>query len=74
MILNTIRTRITAIAIVCSLIMGISLGTLSYMYSGDVANEDSKEFMLATAEQKKTELDGILTNIQQSVEIGRAHV
>ena len=68
MILNTIRTRITAIAIVCSLIMGISLGTLSYMYSGDVANEDSKEFMLATAEQKKTELDGILTNIQQSVD------
>ena len=66
--MNTIRTRITAIAIVCSLIMGISLGTLSYMYSGDVANEDSKEFMLATAEQKKTELDGILTNIQQSVD------
>lgn len=68
MILNTIRTRITAIAVVCSLIMGISLGTLSYMYSSDVANDDSKEFMLATAQEKKTELDGILTNIQQSVD------
>lgn len=66
--MNTIRTKITAIAIVCSLIMGISLGTLSYMYSGDVANEDSKQFMLATAEQKKTELEAILTNIQQSVD------
>ncbi len=68
MILNTIRTRITAIAIVCSLIMGISLGTLSYMYSSDVANDDSKEFMLAIAQEKKTELEGILTNIQQSVD------
>lgn len=56
MILNTIRTRITAIAIVCSLIMGISLGTLSYMYSGDVANEDSKEFMLATRNRRRRNL------------------
>lgn len=66
--MNTIRTKIAAIALVCSLLMGISLGTLSYLYSGDMANGDSKEFMLARAEEKKTELEGILSKIQQSVD------
>lgn len=66
--MKTIRTKITAIALVCSLLMGISLGTLSYLYSADMANSDSKAYVLATAEQKKTELDGILSQIQQSVD------
>lgn len=66
--MNTIRTKITAIAIACSLIMGLSLGTLSFLYSGDMANDDSKALMLETAEKKKTELNGILSEIEQSVD------
>ena len=66
--MNTIRTKITAIAIACSLIMGLSLGTLSFLYSGDMANDDSKALMLETAQKKQTELDSILSKIEQSVD------
>lgn len=66
--MNTIRRKISVIAVICSLIMGLSLGTLSYLYSGDMANDASRDFMLAKAEEKKTELDGILSKIQQSVD------
>lgn len=66
--MNTIRRKISVIAVICSLIMGLSLGILSYLYSGDMANDASRDFMLAKAEEKKTELNGILSKIQQSVD------
>ena len=64
----TIRRKIATIAVVCSLIMGLSLGVLSYLFSSDMADSDSKDYMLARAEERKTQFDGILTKIQQSVD------
>lgn len=64
----TIRKRIATIATICSLITGLSLGILSYYYSGDMADDDSKMLMLATSQEKKTELNGILSKIEQSVD------
>lgn len=64
----TIRKRIATIATICSLITGLSLGILSYCYSGDMADDDSKMLMLATSQEKKTELNGILAKIEQSVD------
>lgn len=66
--MNTLRKRVVLITVICSLIMGISLGMLSYIYSGKMATEDSKEYMLAMAEEKQTQFNGILTKIQQSVD------
>lgn len=66
--MNTLRKRVVLITVLCSLIMGISLGMLSYIYSGNMATEDSKEYMLAKAEEKQTQFNGILTRIQQSVD------
>lgn len=66
--MNTLRKRVVLITVICSLIMGISLGMLSYIYSGKMAAEDSKEYMLAMAEEKQTQFNGILTKIQQSVD------
>ena len=40
--MKTIRKRIVAIAAICALIMGLSLGGLSYYYSGHMATEDSE--------------------------------
>lgn len=64
----TIRKKIAAIAVVCSMIMGLSLGILSFLFSSDMADSDSKDYMLARAEERKTQFDGILTKIQQSVD------
>ncbi len=66
--MKTLRIKIVMITIICSLVMGISLGILSYIYSSDMAVEDSKEYMLSKAEEKKTEFNGILSKIQQSVD------
>lgn len=66
--MNTLRKRVVLITILCSLIMGISLGMLSYIYSGKMATGNSKEYMLAKAEEKQTQFNGILTRIQQSVD------
>lgn len=66
--MNTIRRKIAAIVVVCTLIMGLSLGSLSFVFSGDMANENSKSFVLAASEKKKTELDAILSKIEQSVD------
>lgn len=66
--MKTLRVKIVMITIICSLVMGISLGILSYIYSSDMAVEDSKEYMLSKAEEKKTEFNGILSKIQQSVD------
>ena len=65
--MNTIRKRIVAIAAICALIMGLSLGGLSYYYSGHMATEDSETLMLAKSEETKAKLDSILSGIQQSV-------
>lgn len=64
----TIRRKIATIAVVCSLITGLSLGILSFLFSSDMADSDSKDYMLARAEERKTQFDGILTKIQQSVD------
>ena len=66
--MKTIRKRIVAIAAICALIMGLSLGGLSYYYSGHMATEDSETLMLAKSEETKAKLDSILSGIQQSVE------
>lgn len=65
--MKTIRKRIVAIAAICALIMGLSLGGLSYYYSGHMATEDSETLMLAKSEETKAKLDSILSGIQQSV-------
>ena len=44
--------------------MGLSLGILSFLFSSDMADSDSKDYMLARAEERKTQFDGILTKIQ----------
>lgn len=67
-LLNTIRRKVATIAIVCSLITGLSLGILSFVYSGSIANEDSYTLMLTRSEETKTKLDNILASIEQSVD------
>lgn len=51
--MKTIRKRIVAIAAICALIMGLSLGGLSYYYSGHMATEDSETLMLAKSERQR---------------------
>ena len=51
--MKTIRKRIVAIAAICALIMGLSLGGLSYYYSGHMATEDSETLMLAKSDKGK---------------------
>lgn len=66
--MNTIRGKVAMIALVCSLIMGLSLGGLSFIYSGQMVNQDSEALMLARSEETKTKLDSILSKIEQSVD------
>ena len=68
--MKTLRIKIVMITIICSLVMGISLGILSYIYSSDMAVEDSKEYMLSKAEEKKTEFEmtlGELTDEEREI-------
>lgn len=66
--MNTIRKKVATIAIVCSLITGLSLGILSFVYSGKIANDDSYTLMLTRSEETKTKLDNIFARIEQSVD------
>lgn len=66
--MNTIRKKVATIAIVCSLITGLSLGILSFVYSGKIANDDSYTLMLTRSEEMKTKLDNIFARIEQSVD------
>ena len=66
--MNTIRRKVATIALVCSLIMGIGLGGLSFIYSGAMANEDSETLLLARSEETKTKLNSVLARVEQSVD------
>lgn len=66
--MNTLRKKIVIITVICSLIMGISLGVLSFIYSGRMAIKDSKQYMLSKAEDERTQLNAILSRIKQSVD------
>lgn len=66
--MNTLRKKIVIITVICSLIMGISLGVLSFIYSGKMGIKDSQQYMLSKAEDERTQLNAILSKIKQSVD------
>ena len=67
--MRSIKTKIFLAVLVCSILVAILTGTVSIKDSTNVAEANSKEKLSLICKNKKEELNGKISNIEQSVKI-----
>ena len=67
--MKSIRKKIILLVVLCSVATSVTLGSICFVQSGAMFNEDAADLLQETTDKYSQEMNGLLSSIQQSVDI-----
>ena len=67
--MKSIRKKIILLVVLCSVATSVTLGSICFVQSGAMFNEDAADLLQETTNKYSQEMNGLLSSIQQSVDI-----